>query len=697
MLASSAQAAEDSALLDTLFEQAPVGLGLFDRQLRFQRVNDALAAINGVPAADHVGRTVEEILPGLDTHVMGRLRQVLDEGLQLVDTEVVGETPAQPGRSRTWLASFYPVRGADGAIGGIGAVIIEITARREAEEALVRQRDLYEALLQAQSDVGLAVAILEGDRILYANQACERLSGYTIEELIALPELLELVPPEERDPLRERVARRLRDASVEPAYETTILRRDGQRVELELAAKTIPADGRTRLVLVARDITERKRSEDLRALLLDAEREARTQAELAERRSTFLAEASAVLEASLDLDTTCRSVAQLCVPFLGEMCIVDLATPEGMERVAIVGADPERQRMVEEVQRRYPIDPRGEHPLARVVHEGRTQIIASVRDELLESVARDAEHLEMLRAVRFEAAVAAPLIARGRTFGVITVGRFEPGAAYPDRDVALLEDLAGRSALAIDNARVYEERASVARTLQRSLLPPALPEIPGMQLAARYRAAGAGNEVGGDFYDVFEAGDETWAVVIGDVCGKGAPAAAITSLARYTLRAAAMHRRGPSGVLGVLNDALLKEEGEAQFSSVIYAELRPDGERIGLTLSCGGHPLPLLLRAGGEVEAAGQPGTLLGITEEPKLADVAVTLAPGDALVLYTDGVTEARADDGMFGPERLAELVGTCAGCDAEEMADTIARTVVELQAGEPRDDIAVVVLRVG
>jgi sigma-B regulation protein RsbU (phosphoserine phosphatase) len=217
-----------------------------------------------------------------------------------------------------------------------------------------------------------------------------------------------------------------------------------------------------------------------------------------------------------------------------------------------------------------------------------------------------------------------------------------------------------------------------------------------MRVAVRYRAAGELNEVGGDFYDVFETIDARFAVAVGDVCGKGAKAAAITSLARHTLRAAAMHERLPSEALLMLNEALRRQELDTDFCTVAYAQLRPtpSGE-VALLLANGGHPPPLLLRATGDVGPVGRPGTLLGVVPDPRLSDTALTLAPGDSLVLYTDGVTEARTSDGMFGSERLEELVRSCAGMRAAAIADVIERTVMDEQNGEARDDIAVLVLR--
>ena len=326
---------------------------------------------------------------------------------------------------------------------------------------------------------------------------------------------------------------------------------------------------------------------------------------------------------------------------------------------------------------------------------GRTEVFREVPDRILEEIAEGEEHLDLLRQTRIRTAVVAPLRARGRTLGAIAIGRWQ-GPDYNPNEIALLEELAMRAGLAIDNARLYEERSYIARTLQRSLLPPRLPEIPGVETAARYRAAGEGIEVGGDFYDVFETIDARWGVAVGDVCGKGARAAAITSLARHTLRAAAMQERLPSEALLMLNEALRRQEVDTDFCTVAYAHLRPtpDGD-VALLLANGGHPPPLLLKAGGDVTPVGRSGTLLGVVPDPHLPDTALTLAPGDALVLYTDGVTEARTPEGMFGSERLEELIRSCAGLGAGAIADVIERAVMDLQNGDARDDIAIVVLK--
>jgi serine phosphatase RsbU (regulator of sigma subunit) len=287
-----------------------------------------------------------------------------------------------------------------------------------------------------------------------------------------------------------------------------------------------------------------------------------------------------------------------------------------------------------------------------------------------------------------------PLLARGRILGVITLISTSKDRPYGPAEVELAEDLAGRAALAVDNARLYGERTRVARALQASLLPRELPAVPGFEVAARYHAAGEGNEVGGDFYDLFEVG-ERWGIVIGDVCGKGPEAAAVTGLARYTVRAAAARENTPSRVLATLNDALLQQRDDRIFCTVACLRVRPSAAGARATVACGGHPLPIVLRADGTLESAGRPGTLIGIFPDPELHDRVVDIAPGDAVVLFTDGITEEHAGGEIFGRHRLEAVIRASAGKSAEEIADRVEHAVVDFGPGPLRDDVAILVLR--
>jgi sigma-B regulation protein RsbU (phosphoserine phosphatase) len=244
-------------------------------------------------------------------------------------------------------------------------------------------------------------------------------------------------------------------------------------------------------------------------------------------------------------------------------------------------------------------------------------------------------------------------------------------------------------------AEESRERAdALARTLQQTLIPPAPPPVPGLDVAAAYRPAGAGDEVGGDFYDIFQIAEDDWCVVIGDVCGKGVEAAIITALARYTIRAAAVRFPSAHDALETLNEVLLKHETTRFCTAVIMRLKRTEGFWRA-RISTGGHPLPMLITADGGLRSVGQQGALLGVFDNPDLVDTEVDLVAGDTLVLYTDGVTEGRNATDFYGETRLDAAASASYGT-AESMVQGILDDVLQFQDGRPRDDIAVVAVRV-
>ena len=548
---------------------------------------------------------------------------------------------------------------------GVGLVLIEVTERRAAARALREQTDRYEALLHSLSDVGEGLVVLERDgRCVYANAAFEQLSGYTFPELAAMDSVLDLVAEYEQDDARVRVLQRIEDGVVEPGQPLTLRRRDGGWVDLEIGGTPLDLEDRRQLVVVVRDVTARRRAEAERERVL--------------ARAALLAEASELFDRSLDLELTLRRVAKLCVRDIAETCVIVLGdAPERVRRVVAVARGEARERELLAALERDPIEQRAGEPVAEVLR-GAAGLVAATPAGL--GTARS---------------VIVPLRARGRLHGVLATGFDDLAGSSDAAALALFEDLARRAALALDNARLYEERDQVARTLQRSLLPGELPDVPGVELAGRYVAAGEGNEVGGDFYDCFATGTGDWALVIGDVCGKGAEAATLTALARYTLRAAAQHTRRPQAVLLELNEALLRQQLGYRFCTVLYASLTPRGDGVAVSVATGGHPLPLVLRAGGAVETAGLPGSLLGILADPDITHEEVELGRGDALVLVTDGVTEATPADRASGPGRLAALLSGYAGAGAAAIAEAVERDALESQGGAARDDVAVLVAR--
>ncbi len=289
----------------------------------------------------------------------------------------------------------------------------------------------------------------------------------------------------------------------------------------------------------------------------------------------------------------------------------------------------------------------------------------------------------------------------GRAVAALSVTEFRP-RPWSASDVQVLADLAqvASSEVALREAsRQGADRAVLARTLQQILLPPRLPKIPGLQVAARYLAGGTGTDILGDFYDVFPSVRGSWGVVVGDVCGKGIPAAKSTALARHTLRSAALRQTRPSLILTGLNQALLDWPADDQrFLTAIYATVRPRLAVASVRISSAGHPLALVRRADGAVKAVGQPGTLLGLLPDPDLFDTRQLLRPGDSMILFTDGVTESRShvDRAFYGDEGLSELVGGLGDLTAARMAAEIIKAVRAFSGGVINDDTVVLVLKV-
>ena len=303
-----------------------------------------------------------------------------------------------------------------------------------------------------------------------------------------------------------------------------------------------------------------------------------------------------------------------------------------------------------------------------------------VREIAVQLVCRDGRRLPVLvNSVLKRDAAGAPQVVRTAVFDATERRSYEQ------------ELLAARR-----RAEESEAKATaLARTLQATFLPPAIVNPPGLDVGGAYRPAGDGSQVGGDFYDVFETGRGTWAVVLGDVCGKGLAAAVVTALARYSVRSEALRTPYPSAVLAGLHEVLVRYHPD-QFCTAVFAALDRTAEGVRLTVSSGGHHLPLRRRASGQLDTIGETGTILGMLDTPRLTDTTTMLEPGDVVVLYTDGVTEARRDREFFDDQRLVDAIGRHNGTSAQDMADGLVAEVLEFQRGDARDDIAVVVIRV-
>jgi serine phosphatase RsbU (regulator of sigma subunit) len=433
------------------------------------------------------------------------------------------------------------------------------------------------------------------------------------------------------------------------------------------------------------------------ALLVAVEEAARARAGGVQERMAFLAEANRLLTGSLNYERAIEELTRLAVPRLADWCAVILRAPGVSEMTLHVAhSDPARQELAEELWRRYPPEPADEEsPLMEVLRTGRAQVISRVPETMLQQVARDQDHLRLLRALGLRSAMLVPLVGRGRPMGALSLIQAESGRRYSRADLDFAMELGRTAAAAIETARLYQEQGRVAQTLQNSLLPPEIPEIPGVEVAVRYRPAGEGALVGGDFYDVFGTGTDAWAVALGDVCGKGPEAAALTGLVRHTIRTAAVRDQRPSKVLVQVNQQIIRNNA-GRFCTVALGQIRRSNGSLRLTVSCGGHPPPLIYRAGRNVEAIDCLGSLLGVFQDPQLGDTPMDLEPGDVAVFYTDGLTERYERGGESGDARLVGLLWTCNGMDAERIADAIYRGAALAGSEVPRDDVAVVVLRV-
>jgi serine phosphatase RsbU (regulator of sigma subunit) len=414
--------------------------------------------------------------------------------------------------------------------------------------------------------------------------------------------------------------------------------------------------------------------------------------------SELLAEAGALMEDALDQGQRAQHLADLAVPVLGDVAMVDMVAPDGsIHRVAARSRIESLADEFIELMAKGPIDPHGPHPVAEVIRSGRTMALDRLSDDAIEGITtRDSER-ELLKKHRFRSCLVLPLGARGSVLGALTLWIMRPAKNFDETARRTAKRLSDRAALALDNARLHEQQSHIASVLQHSLLPRSLPRIQGFEASSRFLAAGEAYEVGGDFYDVFRSGSGTWTAVIGDVCGKGPEAASLTALARFTVRTASSPDSTPSEILRTLHDSISSERADLRFCTAALARIQSPSNGRGparLTVALGGHPLPLVLRKSGKVEAIGEPGTLLGALPSPAISDSDGRLSVGDSLILYTDGVLDIRDRSQSDDPDWFAEQVATCAGKSADEIAEGLAQAAIERHGGEPRDDIAILVL---
>lgn len=590
-----------------------------------------------------------------------------------------------------------PVHDEEGRLTNFVGVQNDITERRRIEEVLRESEERFRATFE-HAAVGAAQVGIDGRWLRVNRRLCE-IVGYRQDELLQMT-FQDITHPDDLEEDLERARAMLRGELQTYTIEKRYARKDESTIWVNLTVSLVrDGAGEPRyFIALVEDISERKRVEEERDLLLVREQLARAEAVAARRRLALLAASGPALSASLDFGATLERAARLVVPALADWCLIDVIGEDGEPRQrAAAHADPEREELLTRLEGQRNFGEGDPGNTAEVLRTGRSVLVADVPED--EVGAPGGEHGEVLRSLGPKSVMSVPLLARGRTLGVMTLVSSRPDRRYDEEDLSLAENLSYRCALAMDNARLYRDRSEVARTLQRSLLPPHLPEIPGVEAAAEYLSAGEANEVGGDFYDVINTINNGWVCAIGDVRGKGAEAAAVTALARYTIRAVTLKVDRPSEILTALNEAMLQQLSEDRFCTVACARLEPldDAGGVGLDVSRAGHPPPLLVRPDGTVEEVSCPGRTLGVFADAELTDTHTRLMPGETVIFYTDGVTEARDPSGtFFGEERLRRFAAAHARTSAEDLARTLKNTILDFQDGHPRDDLALLVLRV-
>ena len=547
-----------------------------------------------------------------------------------------------------WLMAVYRRRlvGADRDLEAIFSTIEVAIMVRDARGALIYANQAAADLLRLP-DVGAVMSAT-------SQELMDRFEVYTEDGGI--------VPLE--DLPGTRVLRGEPDPS--PVLVRNIVKSTGEERWLLNSARAIGPEGGRPLMAVnlIEDLTETKRAELAQRLLAEAA-----------RRGTEPGDVATMLQA----------VAEAAVPGFADWAGVDLLEEGRVRTVAVAHLDPKKVRLGWRLRTEWPVELDAPGGIAEVIRTGRPQLVEAISDELLEQSAQNEEHLDVLRAIGLKSTMIVPLVAGTEVLGALSYVS-STARRFAQRDLDLACDLGRQVGIAIKNTHLNEERARIAQTLQASLLPESIPEIPGWRISGVYRAAGAQNIVGGDFYD-FAAFDGGWAVLIGDVVGKGAPAAALTALMRHTAATMIESTGDPAASLGLVNRRLCERGRELldPCTAAIVAIVADEA-----LICSAGHPLPLLRRAG-DVLPVGRTSPLLGVIEQAEFVTTRVPIIPGDQLLLYTDGVTDAPGHSARFGEERLIEELRTLEP-GATAIADRVLEAVDRFLATPQPDDIAVI-----
>jgi PAS domain S-box-containing protein len=545
---------------------------------------------------------------------------------------------------------------------------------------IVRRRERGQAELArhhlAQVVRGTRDAVLSKDLdgvITTWNPAAERLYGYSAEEAIG-EHVSFLMPDHLKHEEKEILARVQRGETLE-TYETRRVRKDGSAIDVSLTVSRIedPARGVVGASVIARDIT----------------------AEMRRRLAqSFMASASRDFDSSLDPAETARNIVHAAIPDLASICAIDFVRKDGWLGDSVISAtEPQVAAALEEVRRSQPLDPAGEHPVPTTLRAGQPMLWGDLTTpEAIEAMVQNDAHRELLEKVGYSSAAVVPLLARERTLGALSFVRDRDSRRYDEDDLGFLADLGDRAAMALDNARLFRERDSIARDLQRGLRPGRPAEVPGLDLSVVFEAAGEGIEIGGDLYDVLPTDDGCW-LVIGDVAGKGSAAAGVSVAVRHAVRGLVREVQEPAEVLSRVNEMLLEGDGLNDFATVLLIRLRAAADGWSAALACAGHPPAVHLRSEEALHFGG--GSMLGAWPEAPARSHEATLAPGETLILCTDGWHEAGPVARHRDSAALAEIAGELAKAELRELTAVLRDDALARGGGSLRDDIVVLAVR--
>jgi PAS domain S-box-containing protein len=654
-----------------LIATAPDALLQVDGAGRIVLVNDAAERLFGYARSELLDQPLEILVPERlrEGHEGQRSGYMADPEMRPMGEGLLLRARRRDGTEFPTEISLVPRRLPTGLL--VTAIIRDVSARVSSQAQLRASERRYRALLEHAPDA-IVVLDVASQGFVQVNEEAVRLFGLPRERLLELGPV-ELSPPVQPDgrPSSEAALEVIEAAiaGATPRFEWVHRTGDGRDIPCEIRLLRLPDPDRVLVRGSIIDIRERKHVER------DRTRVAIERA--AAERTRRLQQVTEAALAHLDLDELARELVTRC----REVLAADTAA------LLLLAAD--GHTLTVQAAIGFAEETVGQGSL-RVGEGFAGQVAATRRAIAVENLDASDITVEAPREHSIRAVAGVPLTAGERLLGVLEVGSIT-ARHFTDEELELLRLAAERIGLAVEHARLFERERAIAQTLQRSLLPDRLPEIPGVAVTARYEPGGQGVQVGGDFYDIFPAGPTSWMIVTGDVCGKGEQAAARTALARYTLRAEALHDPRPAELLKHLNAAMLAQPTDSGYLTAVCALLTISETGATLAVASGGHPVPLILRADGSVDQPELAGPLIGAFQSPKFQEATLTLGPGDTILFYTDGLLEAHAPQRVVDTRELANLLAAGPRHDVEHMLTSLL-IGTGAAADDCRDDIALI-----